>query len=130
MTAGLVQFLRARLDEDEAAARAADDELSNVFTRIEVFDAEMAADERHIMQHRPAQVLREVEAKRRIVDAHGPDHECISLTGSGDASVVDGKPWALWELEHTGDAEQPCFILRCLALPHADHPAYLPEWRP
>ncbi|MEV7654638.1 DUF6221 family protein [Streptomyces anulatus] len=84
----------------------------------------------HIAHHDPARVLREVEAKRLIVEAHGRGHECISLSGSGDKSVVDGKPWAHWEPEHTVDAERPCYVLRALVLPYADHPDYLPKWRP
>ena len=70
----LVQWLRAQLDEDERIARAADAQLSNVFTRIGMFDPEMAADERHIMEHRPARVLREIDAKRRIIELHALEY--------------------------------------------------------
>lgn len=79
----LVDFLRARLDEDEAAARAVG------YDRIEAvdylwgtrhlllqrndggeskatteLDADLAA---HIVRHDPARVLAEVEAKRRLL---------------------------------------------------------------
>ncbi|MER7726801.1 DUF6221 family protein [Streptomyces sp. NPDC096323] len=68
MTDALVRFVRDRLDEDEAVARAADTELSTVFTRIATFDREMAADERHIMRHRPTRARYEVVAKRLMLD--------------------------------------------------------------
>lgn len=156
MTAALVAFLKARLDMDaEIAAGAPRGPWRNAPTArhhatasgrseeavfgqdgLRVATTGEPADRRnlvaaeYIARHDPARTLREVEAKRMIVDAHGRDHECISLTGSGDTNAVDGKPWALWELEHTADAETPCFVLRALVLPYADHPDYLPEWRP
>jgi hypothetical protein len=83
----------------------------------------------HIARHDPARVLREVEAKRRIIHAHDRPHECLALTGSGEHSVVDGQPWELWEPTHTAD-HGPCLVLRLLALPYADHPDYREEWKP
>jgi Family of unknown function (DUF6221) len=58
----------------------------------------------HIALHDPARVLREVAAKRRIVD------------------------WV--ECELADDAEQRMLqeIARWLALPYNDRPGYLPEW--
>ncbi|WP_371624063.1 DUF6221 family protein [Streptomyces sp. NBC_01116] len=150
----LVQFLRNRLDEDEQAARAATwdewdsahwtarppqgsyeryivaDHLDDGVVVVTPENADADGVGQHIARHDPARVLRDVEAKRMIVDAHGRGHECISLSGSGDKSVVDGKPWAHWEPEHTADAERPCFVLRAHALSHADHPNYKDEWRP
>lgn len=137
----LVEFLRARLDEDERAARKC---LSVNQDRGEwTFHDMQVRDDRdhlivkhtwpnegdHITRHDPARVLREVEAKRRIVHAHAQPHECLALSGSGERSAVDGKPWELWEPAHTDD-HGPCFVLRCLALPYADHPDYREEWRP
>lgn len=122
MTAGLMAFLRARLDEDDAVARAADAELSTVFTRIATFDPEMAADERHIMRHRPAQVLREVEAKRQIADYHE------SWTAS-NGDIFCGR-CGREHIDGRLGGHFPCQTLRLLALPYSDHPDYLPEWRP
>ncbi|MET8826065.1 DUF6221 family protein [Streptomyces sp. NPDC004610] len=77
----------------------------------------------------PSRLLREIDAKRQLVNAHSRPHECVALTGSGEKSVVDGQPWELWELEHTSD-DGPCTTLCVLALPYADRDGYLPEWRP
>ncbi|MET8694736.1 DUF6221 family protein [Streptomyces bauhiniae] len=101
----LVQWLTTQLDEDERIARAADADLSNVFTRIEVFDAEMAADERHIVTHGPARVLREIDAKRRIVERYA------------------------WLREH-GDTGDIAWVLPLLALPYEDREGFREEWRP
>lgn len=57
----LIAFLNARLDEDEAAARAA---AEHPWTR---FGAQTAAQVDHIARHDPARVLREVEARRAII---------------------------------------------------------------
>ncbi|MFI2084332.1 DUF6221 family protein [Streptomyces rubiginosohelvolus] len=92
----LVQFLRDRLDEDEQAARAATwDEQSDVWTarppqaRYEQYivadylddgvvavtpeNADVDGVGQHIARHDPARVLREVEAKRRILDGPTTD---------------------------------------------------------
>ncbi|MBQ0827684.1 DUF6221 family protein [Streptomyces tagetis] len=124
----LVQWLGAQLDADEQVARAADAELSAVFTRIGSFDPEMAADERHIMMHRPARVLREIDAKRQLVKLHGR----AVLRAGGGAQHFDTEtvcrscepnlqfPELSW----------PCTTLRLLALPYADRSGYREEWRP
>ncbi|MYX14407.1 hypothetical protein GTY67_13475 [Streptomyces sp. SID8374] len=128
MTDTLVAFLRARLDDDEQVAGAADPELSHVFTRIATFDPEMAADERHIMVQRPARTLREVQAKRQLIDEHRPDGAggCSTCTDPEDFDEdADGnrafsrsaKPW-------------PCPTVRLLALPYSDHLDYRQEWTP
>lgn len=64
----------------------------------------------------PTRVLREVEAKRRIVDLHAHAHAHQCRTGEHD----DG--YAQWVSD--------CTTLRLLALPYADHPDYRPEWAP
>lgn len=122
----LVEFLTARLDEDEHAARAAtpgpwavDDESYAEAVRAEdvavvaggrwggeasVFES--TADALHIARHDPARVLAEVDAKRQLLAwvlrwpmrPHPP-------------SSVDG-------------------VLELLALPYADHPDYDEAWRP
>lgn len=92
MTADLVAFLRARLDEDEQTARAAasgpwirhehvagvhvDDAAEGRIYRTAVADCRRVRDgygvpnALHIVRHQPARVLAEVEAKRQIVDAY------------------------------------------------------------
>jgi hypothetical protein len=125
----LVEFLLARLDEDEAVARAAwtpnwPDPLS-WFVEEELvgrMDAEMdiehfgsagtKADARHIARHDPARVLAEVAAKRAILDKHR----------SLPRASLDYRKGQL----HAYD-----MVLRLLALPYAGHhPDYQEEWKP
>lgn len=78
---------------------------------------------------RAEQTLREVEAKRRILDLHAPvptfHHDqpqceyCASLCHSRSGLGCDSP-----------DAPYPCDTVRLLALPYADRPGYRDEWRP
>lgn len=139
----IVEFLRARLDEEEQGALAAnvkqdDPEWKTGHVALShprsfrvrsaldsrpiamcadvagdddadttgIVDGEAAAD--HIARWDPARVLAEVEAKRRIVTAHG---EPMEWCGSCEQ-------------------RQPCETLTLLALPYSDHPDYDPEWKP
>jgi hypothetical protein len=124
----LVQFLRDRLDEDEAVAAAASpgpwrpsEEADEVLAvdGITVADGfalsgrQLRATTEHIARHDPARVLSEIEAKRALIDACDradtlaayPDFEGGVYSGLHDA-------------------------LEYLALPYADHPQFKPEWRP
>ncbi|MER7801223.1 DUF6221 family protein [Streptomyces parvulus] len=131
----LVVWLRAQLDEDERIARAAmwcedaaawraaaseygtptrpdgprwyiEDSLEDGVIRT--VDPQASDDEgvaRHIAEHDPARVLREIDAKRQIVDRYA------------------------WLREH-GDTGGTVWVLPLLALPYADRPGYRDEWRP
>lgn len=147
MTVGLVSFVRARLDEDEQVARAADTELSHVFTRIQTFDPEMAADERHIMRHRPARAHYEVVAKRLMLDEalasrhlvtgdHHLDCPLVTEADGVDAATADrirvlnddyrkefGR--GLGCAERCGRDARVHRTLELLALPYVDHPDYM-----
>jgi hypothetical protein len=114
----LVEFLAARLAEDEGDALAACqgdgyrdwDVTSTGVVQVAGADIEglaLASREAalHMARHDPGRVLAEVEAKRRIIA------ECESLI---DDPAVRAMETAL------------CL----LALPYADHPDYQPEWRP
>jgi Family of unknown function (DUF6221) len=79
----LIAFLRARLDEREQNRKTRDE-----------YD------------------LRDVEAKRRIVDSW-PD------------------PFGVWSAEQADSARvMKGRVLRLLALPYSDHPDYRQDWRP
>ena len=125
----LVEWLRAQLEIDEEIARAAAhyeagnwttkgghpvsvaDELveqADTFERVVVFDEGSPSEEQahHIAEHDPARVLREIDAKRRII---GRINSHAAVMG--------------WDEVH-GD------VLRSLALPYADRPGYEESWRP
>lgn len=136
----LIEFLKARLAEDEAIARYFRNEedeyhwtvrklegpgygtdeariiqLSDSVDRGYVhlgMDRLNGWDARHIARHDPARVLREVEAKRRILELH-VFGERVCDQCSND-----------WHTEM-----RPCLTLRALALPFADHPDYREEWK-
>jgi hypothetical protein len=136
---GLVEFLRARLDEDEAAAKAAhpgpwtyETEVGGFgpvgwvrvplpmhkgaytgltrFTPLGTQDAETCA---HIARHDPARVLREVDAKRALLAGHEGVHRC---------------DWG----EHRGPDMLGgwCKTVCTLAAVYSDHPDYQESWKP
>lgn len=129
----LLEFLRARLDEDEQVARAAMRKASDAnWTSGDLCDSICAgnsgdyvvvgpygylADElkAYLVMNDPARVLTEVEAKRRILDLipeiNNIDRLVESEWGSGPewATVMDR-------------------LLRLMALPYVSHPDYSPVW--
>ena len=133
----LSEFLTARFDEDEAAARAAGGEWwytaevpgKSMRTRpdepvrividspktlvtYEVTSPEMAE---HIARNHPARVLAECEAKRRMV----AEVEWLwSAVQREDELIHAAKFNASWDM------------LAMAALPYADHPDYQQEWKP
>jgi len=142
----LAAFLKARLAEDEAVARAVtvphewhtgpgddpewtDEELvcmwppefhtpyekDKHWRGLTVPGPALAA---HIARHDPARVLREVEAKRRIVDAYAEVVEFYQPDPAEWHEVADGHAAALHD------------AVRALAAVYADHPDYRPEWAP
>lgn len=113
----LVDFLRAQFDEEADEARAAGGDewrrQDHPLDTVAVYDSQgepvvydegepSEAQQVHIARHDPARVLRDVDAKRRVLDTL---HE-----EGGDRMFAD--------------------IFRLLALPYADRPGYREEWRP
>jgi hypothetical protein len=99
----LTEFLLARIAEDEAvASRGGRHNAPGVF----------ANDNYGCLLVDPARVLAECEAKRRVVKLHSAE--------SGQHPDFCGHDLR----------ELPCPTLRLLALVYADHPDYLPEWKP
>ncbi|MEU9002986.1 DUF6221 family protein [Streptomyces sp. NPDC048551] len=77
----------------------------------------------HAARHNPARVLAEVDAKRQLLQAHGPlNVQGDPFTGCTTCSWRDQMD-ELW-------VQYPCPTLRLLALPYADHPDYREQWRP
>lgn len=167
----LTQFLRARLDEDEAAARAAvepdrpgthwewidpdDDTAASVedgylstasLRTVETFPAAGDGEEWmlpgfiihtaeevpegaavHIARNSPARVLREVEAKRRVMERHSP----VPLgprAKKGTPHSCAGCNFEYGDIDFVTDDIEDCPELRDLAAPYADHPDFDPNW--
>jgi hypothetical protein len=138
----LAAFLAERLDEDEAAAKAAikggKPEIGTVGqwnAYLEGGDDGWAVEHdaggkgcgiigdraiaEHIARHDPARALREVQAKRSITEAHDREHYC-------PLPVLPGRHGQLWTPE-----EGPCWTLLLLAAVWSDHPDYREtEWKP
>ena len=138
----LTDFISARLDEDEAAAKAAswdrpgdawrvwgvrtddawviDDDGQEGFVIPRIgggADTEGVA--RHVARHDPARALREVAAKRAIVAEHERDQSTMSPDMGDD--VLQAR---IVTLGRTGS------VLRHLASAWSDHPDYRAEWAP
>lgn len=137
---GLVEFLRARLDDDyEAVQRVLG---TNVMAAIRdgvpaphwvpspnseagIWDTNhqprvkfaWPRERDHIIRHDPARVLAEVEAKQRILKRH-------ARCGSGVGRCDDGGHG--WDDVEGGG----CADLGDLARPFADHPDYEERWKP
>ncbi|MFJ6850394.1 DUF6221 family protein [Streptomyces sp. NPDC091271] len=140
MTADLVAFLQARLDEQEAAAVAVggtgegwqalgtgvysaaslDDDVPPLVTAgPEVGGSdEDAARAEHIALHDPAQVLREVEAARGLLKQYTAPE-----TGEGLPDTFNRYGASMQRMAVD-------MAVRHLAQAHAGHPDYQPEWRP
>jgi len=157
MTDALTTFLRARLDEDLAAAQAATEQAGEAawhimddgrFNKIAPgagappgIDIAIATTTgsvfaEHIARHDPARVLAEVEAKRRMIQMHGIVYRDIGwLEGSeeeGSEISVCGQcvPRHSHFARRQDVPEGPCLTLRLLASVYAEHPDYLEAWRP
>jgi hypothetical protein len=71
----------------------------------------------HTATWHPARVLREVDAKRRLVDEHrSRGDRCRVCTAEANG--------------HWRRLLAPCPTLMFLAVAYADHPVYRGEWRP
>lgn len=150
----LTEFLRARLDEDEAVARQGDpadlDELD--YEAEERWSAQPhGQDCGHRMGERlqdsrscryPARVLADIEAKRAIVDWHEnwpvlvetqPEFVPVSKDVTSMTFRMTQQIAWLTNREYVarfGTEPPTAPVLRMLAQPYADHPDYNPAWRP
>lgn len=139
MTDDLVDFIRARLDDDEQAACAAALQVTeravapayaaehvgsggkwsvhpwlfsgrveaSVGPHAERVEIATLANE-HIARHDPAQVLADIDAKRRIIDYNAHAAKYHEPPGAALAMLT----------------------LRALAVPYRSHPDYQPKWAP
>jgi hypothetical protein len=114
----IVAFLRARLDEDEQRATAALGQSAGEATGWLWTDVDAESpQEAHTANWSPVRVLREVDARRRVVDEH---------RSRGDrCRVCAAEANGYWRR-----FAAPCPTLMFLAEPYAGHPDYCGEWRP
>jgi hypothetical protein len=144
----LITWLRTQLDRRERQALAASPGLwrpnaehDEVVAADDVTVADgfalsgpqLRATVDHIADNDPDAVLREVEAKRRLVELHqpaNPDDEPREGTPGWP-----GRPWHYCRTCGSGEAYEyptdwPCATVRLLALPFSDRPGYREEWKP
>jgi hypothetical protein len=112
----LVEWLGKQLDEDERIAREASERSAEWRLVSPLDDAELGdawwlnpPEKYHAERHDPARVLREVDAKRRLLAIHRPyvpepDQACLGCAG--------------------GIMFTACPVIPLLALPYADQPGY------
>jgi hypothetical protein len=159
MVDDLVEWLRLQLDEDERGALAAveqhwrpdganscqvyvarDDGSNRTIAWCRNGYEDDFANSLHIARWDPARVLREVDAKRKILDEHhrieqrglwhkGTGYEtefiramCVLI---GDDEDQGGSRWRYRE-----HAEWPCQTVLFLAAIYSDRPGYREDWRP
>ncbi|MFI5831064.1 DUF6221 family protein [Streptomyces sp. NPDC051578] len=150
MTAALLAFLRARLDEDEQIANGHQqwsaswhqDDMANEIRDENagtVAFVPRSGDQAHIARHSPARVLAEVDAKRRLLaDILRAGHEWNEEDhwySCAAARDHEGEPVCIDESRAGGPCdcgrdEQVERRVRLLALPYASHPDFRPEWAP
>lgn len=127
----LITWLRAQIDDDERGANAAlagqaDPEngwtasrtpgLPGVGIAPHVGHIHEDVQAAHVVRWNPARVLREVEAKRRIV------RECENQAAWESTTGRKYPATTAWALAVT--------TLRVLALPYVDRPGYQEGWKP
>ncbi|MGE9282316.1 MULTISPECIES: DUF6221 family protein [Streptomyces] len=131
----LVQWLRAQLDEDEEIALAptratwasrewsfslvGDDPHVDLGTvHLDRVSSLNEAEMRHISRHDPARVLRDISAKREVLDFV---ERRLRDSAERDYLVNGPAKMALTALDP---------VVRYLATAYSDRPGYREEWRP
>lgn len=102
----IVEFLEARIAEDEADARAANEGRLLAWSKN---DHMVIVDSGFMQTFTPSRILREVAAKRAIISNHGIDQD---LCDSHDAMYES----------------VPCDVILNLAAIYSGHPDYQAEW--
>jgi hypothetical protein len=143
----LIQFLRARLDEDYRTATDDGVLAGDTWHVLEPLPGRVTAEvmqiggpvaklehraAEHMARHDPARVVAEVAAKRQIIELHGHEER------SGWRPDDDDTPGAYGTIEQAcmecGSQDLavrwPCPTIRLLALPYVDHPQYQESWKP
>lgn len=137
----LITFAKARVDEAQAAAEAMQHEGGEVWlacpaTRsapVAGCDLEWGEEQCDCgLAARKARALREVEAKRRILQLHEAIYPAVARQGSpGPATVADpAGTLSVFAYCVICDEDSPCLTLGYLTAIWSDHPDYRPAWAP
>jgi uncharacterized protein DUF6221 len=125
----IAEFIAARLAEDEAAAKAAapgpwEGSLYVGAPGVGIIlQARHFEDGEHVVRHDPVRVLREVEAKQRIVnDYRRTARACRDVTGA----EIDSRGYAAM----TGARYALRAACTALAATWSGHPDFRDEWKP
>jgi hypothetical protein len=122
MSGDLVAFLNARLDEDDAAAKA-----------WLPFGNPDAVAREHIARHDPGRVLREVAAKRAIVGLHRIEVRKAEITPfdpyTGERRLDQYEVTCEICGWSSDDPTSACATLRAIAAVYSHHPDYREEWK-
>lgn len=112
----IVEFLEARIAEDEADARAADDGRLLACSKKD----HMVINDAGFMQtFTPSRVLREVAAKRAMIaQSREADEYYAHMSGNGRIASMAA-----------GNVNACAAILKALASVYDDHPDFSEEWR-
>lgn len=131
----LVEFLRARLDDDAAEIAEHPDDWDD-YAEIDAWrlraEEESGYPSCRYLRIAKARALAEVEAKRKIVDEYVEtirirDEVAARIRAAGDhPSEDDLDTWCRAQTE----ASIMFHALRHLAAPHAAHPDCWDEWKP
>lgn len=142
----LTEFLLARIAEDEAAAKAAQEEFTRFGGTPPTWGKRQwgfrlgvrrnPALVAYVVRHDPARVLADCEAKRCIVEDYRaadeswrerPEPENPKRLGKwyNDMTDADFERYEAWTM-----AVSLRDAVERLATPYADHPDYREEWRP
>lgn len=111
----LLPFLRARLDEDEHAAERGGSHNTGLYAND---NSIYANDNYGCLLVDPSHVLREIEAKRALIEL-AADATGLDIQVDGEFSVGPRTE------PYIGDE-----MLRTMAAVYSDHPDYQQEWQP
>jgi hypothetical protein len=139
----LVVWLRQQLDEDERGAQAVQ-EAGGPWYSVHILEVNWhigRVDAEHIALHDPARVLREVEAKRLILDVLEEQQRRVeqnnqkyveamrSPRGGPADDLLPGIKTHGWTLGGRVEALEE--VIKLLALPYSERPGYREEeWKP
>lgn len=141
-----MEFLTARLGEDQVAAKAAtpgpwktddplmSDHVGSVVLKDYVAGCSVRSgyrensiqDAAHIARHDPARVLREVEAKRHVLKRH---KVTAAKRDYPDLNACEGCGSKGYGYGYRTPDINDCPELRNMTSAYADHPDYNPAWR-